>query len=78
MFTIVYINITLVYAYNFSAGVGRSGTFIAIDYLLKQAEQQQEIDVYGCTSLMRSNRPHMVQKMVKILIYNTMYEFSTY
>ena len=37
----------------FSAGVGRSGTFIALDALLEQAEHQDIIDVLEFTHRMR-------------------------
>ncbi len=48
----------------FSAGVGRTGTFIAIDSLLEQAKQEDEVDVYGYTCVMRSNRVNMIQTLV--------------
>lgn len=37
----------------FSAGVGRSGTFIALDALLETAEHQDTIDVLEFTHRMR-------------------------
>jgi cadherin 5 type 2 (VE-cadherin) len=45
-----------------SAGVGRTGTFIAIDTILRQLEQNQTlIDIYGVVYRMRMNRVSMVQ-----------------
>ncbi|XP_078093452.1 receptor-type tyrosine-protein phosphatase H-like isoform X1 [Mustelus asterias] len=44
-----------------SAGVGRTGTLIALDYLLQQIEHEDVIDVYGIVHKMRCNRPLMVQ-----------------
>ena len=46
-----------------SAGVGRTGTFIAIDYLLEQAAHEQRVDVYTYAMLMRSQRMNMIQTL---------------
>ncbi|KAK5982388.1 hypothetical protein GCK32_021900, partial [Trichostrongylus colubriformis] len=44
-----------------SAGVGRSGTFIAIDRLLQTIQIDRPIDVFGIVHEMRYERCHMVQ-----------------
>ncbi|KAL4236563.1 hypothetical protein ACF0H5_004948 [Mactra antiquata] len=44
-----------------SAGIGRSGTYIAVDYLLQQAKKEGIIDLLQCAQLMRSNRVNMIQ-----------------
>ena len=44
-----------------SAGIGRTGSFIAIDYLLTQAAKDCSVDVYKCVGHMRVNRFQMVQ-----------------
>ncbi|KAG2456168.1 PTPRH phosphatase, partial [Polypterus senegalus] len=44
-----------------SAGVGRTGTFIALDYLLLQLSNEMAVSVYSCVQRMRKNRPLMVQ-----------------
>ncbi|XP_016154383.1 PREDICTED: receptor-type tyrosine-protein phosphatase eta [Ficedula albicollis] len=44
-----------------SAGVGRTGTFIAIDRLIQQVEMESSVDVYGVVYDLRMHRPLMVQ-----------------
>ncbi|XP_052005244.1 receptor-type tyrosine-protein phosphatase eta [Xyrauchen texanus] len=44
-----------------SAGVGRTGTFIAIDRLIFQIERDAVVDVYGIIHDLRMHRPLMVQ-----------------
>uniref|UniRef100_A0A8B9E699 Receptor-type tyrosine-protein phosphatase eta n=1 Tax=Anser cygnoides TaxID=8845 RepID=A0A8B9E699_ANSCY len=44
-----------------SAGVGRTGTFIAIDRLIQQIEIENTVDVYGVVYDLRMHRPLMVQ-----------------
>ncbi|XP_043083341.1 receptor-type tyrosine-protein phosphatase eta-like isoform X24 [Puntigrus tetrazona] len=44
-----------------SAGVGRTGTFIAIDHLIFQIERDSMVDIYGIVNDMRMHRPLMVQ-----------------
>ncbi|XP_075281348.1 receptor-type tyrosine-protein phosphatase eta [Opisthocomus hoazin] len=44
-----------------SAGVGRTGTFIAIDRLIQQIEMENTVDVYGVVYDLRMHRPLMVQ-----------------
>ncbi|XP_039392893.1 receptor-type tyrosine-protein phosphatase eta isoform X2 [Mauremys reevesii] len=44
-----------------SAGVGRTGTFIAIDHLIQQIEMENASDVYGVVYDLRMHRPLMVQ-----------------
>ncbi|XP_067685089.1 receptor-type tyrosine-protein phosphatase epsilon-like isoform X1 [Haliotis asinina] len=45
-----------------SAGVGRTGTFIALDYLMDEAASDNRVNVYMCVGKMRQNRMNMVQK----------------
>ncbi|KAF4095333.1 hypothetical protein G5714_024411 [Onychostoma macrolepis] len=42
-----------------SAGVGRTGTFIAIDHLIFQIERDSMVDIYGIVNDMRMHRPLM-------------------
>ncbi|KAL5250784.1 hypothetical protein ACHWQZ_G016502 [Mnemiopsis leidyi] len=44
-----------------SAGVGRTGTFIVVDTMLRRITRERDVDVYGCVSLLRSQRMQMVQ-----------------
>ncbi|XP_032868906.1 receptor-type tyrosine-protein phosphatase H-like isoform X8 [Amblyraja radiata] len=44
-----------------SAGVGRTGTLIALDYLLQRIEKEAVVDVYGIVHNMRMSRTCMVQ-----------------
>ena len=59
---------------SFSAGVGRTGTFLAIDQLLDQAKEEQEIDVPTCVCRLRKQRSDLVQTVVSI----TFSDFSVY
>ncbi|KAK2140056.1 hypothetical protein LSH36_1498g00002 [Paralvinella palmiformis] len=44
-----------------SAGVGRTGTFIALDRLLQTIDEYDAVDIYSIVHEMRMNRPLMVQ-----------------
>lgn len=44
-----------------SAGVGRTGTFMALDFLIKQGEREGFVDVISCVASMRHQRVHVVQ-----------------
>ncbi|CAB3367061.1 Hypothetical predicted protein [Cloeon dipterum] len=44
-----------------SAGVGRSGTFIALDRILQQIKKDTEVDIFGIVYAMRKERVWMVQ-----------------
>ena len=51
----------------YSAGVGRTGTFIAIDQMLQQMQDMKmndSIDIYGIVYKMRQQRMQMVQTEV--------------
>lgn len=47
-----------------SAGVGRTGTFIALDRLMQHIREHEFVDILGMVSEMRSHRLSMVQTEV--------------
>ncbi|KAJ8247584.1 hypothetical protein GJAV_G00248000 [Gymnothorax javanicus] len=53
-----------------SAGVGRTGTFIAIDRLIYQIERDGVVDVYGIVHDLRMHRPLMVQTEDQFVFLN--------
>ncbi|XP_052763147.1 receptor-type tyrosine-protein phosphatase mu-like [Mya arenaria] len=46
-----------------SAGVGRTGTYIALDILTKEGESEGSIHIPGCVINMRLDRANMIQTM---------------
>ncbi|TKS73223.1 Receptor-type tyrosine-protein phosphatase eta [Collichthys lucidus] len=52
------------------AGVGRTGTFIAIDRLIFQIERENIVDVYGIVHDLRMHRPLMVQTEDQYIFLN--------
>jgi len=51
----------------YSAGVGRTGTFIALDVLQQQLEREDVVDVFAVVYQMRMSRVLMVQTEVGYL-----------
>ena len=49
----------------YSAGVGRSGTFIVLDRLLQHIEEHDWVDIYNMVYEMRLYRNMMVQTEVR-------------
>ena len=50
-----------------SAGVGRTGTFIAIDIALEQAKREKTVDIAGVVTRVRQQRMKMVQTEVSYI-----------
>ena len=48
----------------FSAGIGRTGTFIALDMLTFEGENRGSVDIFDCVAALRSQRCNMVQTKV--------------
>ena len=49
---------------HFSAGVGRTGTIIALDICLDQLNAERQVDVIGVVRDLRQKRTDMVQALV--------------
>lgn len=47
-----------------SAGVGRTGVFIALDHLIQHVRDHDFVDIYGLVAELRSERMCMVQNLV--------------
>ncbi|XP_046337951.2 receptor-type tyrosine-protein phosphatase mu-like isoform X2 [Haliotis rufescens] len=61
-----------------SAGIGRTGTFIALHYLLSQAKADDIVDVFGCVSHLREQRMEMVQTEEQYaFLFEALYEYTT-
>jgi len=51
-----------------SAGVGRTGTYLAIDPLMKKVGKRQKINILDRIFEMRKYRPQMVQNSVCLVL----------
>ncbi|KAL5016207.1 hypothetical protein ScPMuIL_005796 [Solemya velum] len=56
------------YIVHCSAGIGRTGTFIGLDFLISQGQGEKRVDVFNAICKMRHQRTHLVQT-------NEQYEF---
>ncbi|XP_064327986.1 receptor-type tyrosine-protein phosphatase V-like isoform X2 [Phalacrocorax carbo] len=54
-----------------SAGVGRSGTFIALDWLLQQMKQEKVVDTFGVVYALRMNRYLMIQTLSQYIFLHS-------
>ncbi|XP_050400814.1 receptor-type tyrosine-protein phosphatase T isoform X2 [Patella vulgata] len=58
-----------------SAGIGRTGTYIALDYLLDQAQREDFVDVLYIAQVMRTNRVNMIQTWEQyVFVYDAVLE----
>ncbi|XP_051885657.1 receptor-type tyrosine-protein phosphatase eta [Pristis pectinata] len=53
-----------------SAGVGRTGTFISIDHMIQQIDNNRKVDIWGIVYQLRMNRPLMVQTESQYVFLN--------
>ena len=61
----------------FSAGVGRTGTYIAYDNLVEELQATGKVDVKRAVLKMRENRKDMIQNKVKIMFSSQLCRFKT-
>ncbi|XP_009946384.1 PREDICTED: receptor-type tyrosine-protein phosphatase V-like, partial [Leptosomus discolor] len=54
-----------------SAGVGRTGTFIALDQLLQQMKQEKVVDTFGVVYALRMNRYLMIQTLSQYIFLHS-------
>ncbi|NWX63821.1 PTPRV phosphatase, partial [Promerops cafer] len=54
-----------------SAGVGRTGTFIALDWLLQQMKQEKVVDIFGVVYTLRMNRYLMIQTLSQYIFLHS-------
>lgn len=58
-----------------SAGIGRTGAFIVIDSMLRMAEKEKKIDVFGHFCKVRMQRINMVEKFAQYrFVYQVLLE----
>uniref|UniRef100_A0A4W5QVA1 Uncharacterized protein n=1 Tax=Hucho hucho TaxID=62062 RepID=A0A4W5QVA1_9TELE len=50
-----------------SAGVGRTGVFIALDHLIQHVSDHDFVDIYGLVAELRSERMCMVQNLTQYM-----------
>ena len=62
----------------FSAGIGRTGTMIALDILLDQIHAEGAVDVKQCVTKLNQQRVQMVQTLVYCFPVNVICETLTF
>ena len=67
-------NIDLMYVFivlpsSFSAGVGRTGTFITLDAMMERLKERDDLNIFEFVNAMRTRRMYMVQTLVRSDVY---------
>ena len=52
----------------YSAGVGRTGTFITLDAMMERLKERDEINIFEFVNEMRTRRMYMVQTVVSVAV----------
>ena len=60
-----------------SAGIGRTGTYIALDALYENGQETGFVDVKEFTEMMRQNRMNMIQTVVSLVSWMNNYSGET-
>lgn len=53
----------------YSAGVGRTGVFIALSIVLERMRYEGVVDMFQTVKLLRAQRPSMVQNEVRLQVH---------
>ena len=53
----------------FSAGVGRTGTFITLDAMMERLKERNDLNIFEFVNEMRTRRMNMVQTLVRMDVY---------
>lgn len=61
---LIEISLSICFCVFFSAGAGRTGTFIALSNILERVKAEGLLDVFQTVKSLRMQRPHMVQTVV--------------
>ena len=59
-----------------SAGVGRTGTFIAVDAMMQRLKEKDDLDIYNFVTQMRTKWTFMVQNLVRSYRRTAIWVFS--
>ena len=77
-FITFYSQFRLAYLSLFSAGVGRTGVFIALTNLIERVKTEGVVDVYQTVKKMRQQRTAMVQTRVSFYTISPFSSISSY